>query len=110
MTFSTADLRAIATYLRDEDIARDDYNFAPVLAYAERNGSANLGDFQEAYQGYWKDATDFAMNLADDLGMIDRNLSWPHTHIDWEAAADELRYDYDIVDAPGGGVFAFRNI
>ena len=38
--------------------------------------------------------TDYAQELADDIGAIDANASWPSSHIDWDAAARELRMDY----------------
>lgn len=39
----------------------------------------------------------YAMELADDIGAIDRNASWPCNCIDWEQAARELRMDYTAV-------------
>jgi antirestriction protein len=35
-----------------------------------------------------------AVELAEDLGRVDRNGLWPHNHIDWEAAAEDLKQDY----------------
>jgi hypothetical protein len=37
---------------------------------------------------------DYARELADDIGAIDRNASWPLTYIDWTAAAEALQQDY----------------
>lgn len=33
---------------------------------------------------------DYAQTLADDIGAINRELAWPHTHIDWAEAWREL--------------------
>jgi hypothetical protein len=44
---------------------------------------------------------DYARELAYDIGAIDSDTSWPCTHIDWEAAADELRMDYTEVEFEG---------
>lgn len=44
---------------------------------------------------------DYARQLAEDIGAIDRDANWPNNHIDWEAAADELRIDYTEVDFDG---------
>jgi hypothetical protein len=44
---------------------------------------------------------DYAEQLADDIGAIDRNAQWPICHIDWEAAADALKQDYMSVDFDG---------
>ena len=44
---------------------------------------------------------DYAEELAGDLGLIPEDASWPVRHIDWEAAADELRQDYTEVEFDG---------
>jgi hypothetical protein len=44
---------------------------------------------------------DYARELAEDLGAIDRDASWPLTYIDWPAAADALKMDYTTVDFLG---------
>lgn len=43
----------------------------------------------------------YAQEYAEDVveGMSDAR--WPFTHIDWEAAADELKMDYTSVDFDG---------
>lgn len=41
---------------------------------------------------------EYAQQLAEDIGAIDRDLGWPACHIDWEAAADSLRMDYFSVE------------
>lgn len=40
----------------------------------------------------------YAEELAKDCGMVDREASWPNRHIDWEAAAEELKQDYSAVE------------
>lgn len=47
------------------------------------------------------DFKDYARELAEDIGAIDRNASWPLGCIDWEQAADELKADYTSVDWEG---------
>jgi DNA repair exonuclease SbcCD ATPase subunit len=44
---------------------------------------------------------EYAEQLADDIGAIDRNAKWPVNCIDWEKAARELQYDYTEVDFDG---------
>lgn len=44
---------------------------------------------------------EYAEQLADDIGAIDRNARWPVNCIDWEEAARELQYDYTEVDFDG---------
>ena len=43
----------------------------------------------------------YAMELAEDIGAIDKDASWPNTYIDWDAAADALKQDYTSVDFDG---------
>lgn len=43
----------------------------------------------------------YAEQLADDLGYIKSDVSWPYNHIDWEAAANELRHDYTVYELDG---------
>lgn len=44
---------------------------------------------------------EYAEQLADDIGAIDRNARWPVNCIDWGKAADELKQDYIEVDFDG---------
>jgi hypothetical protein len=49
-------------------------------------------------ESYFKD---YAQEMAEDMGAIDRNAQWPLNFIDWDAAADALRQDYMEVDYDG---------
>jgi hypothetical protein len=44
---------------------------------------------------------DHARELADDIGAVNPNASWPLTYIDWSAAAEALKIDYTAVDFAG---------
>lgn len=44
---------------------------------------------------------DYAQEVAEDIGAIDRNARWPLHCIDWERAADELKMDYTSLDFDG---------
>ncbi len=41
---------------------------------------------------------EYAEELAEDIGSIDRDASWPNNHIDWKAAAEELSIDYTTIE------------
>jgi hypothetical protein len=43
----------------------------------------------------------YAMELAEEIGAVDANASWPNTCIDWDQAARELRMDYTGVEFDG---------
>jgi tetrahydromethanopterin S-methyltransferase subunit B len=44
---------------------------------------------------------EYAQELAEDIGAIKTDASWPNNHIDWEAAADALKQDYMSVEFDG---------
>lgn len=43
----------------------------------------------------------YAQELAEDIGAVDRNASWPNNCIDWDQAARDLRVDYSSVEIDG---------
>jgi hypothetical protein len=43
----------------------------------------------------------FAEELAEDIGAIDSNATWPLNCIDWEQAASDLQMDYTSVEFDG---------
>lgn len=63
----------------------------------------------EQWRGDWYPVTlirddyfeQYARDLADDIGAINRDAKWPNTHIDWEAAARDLQQDYSSVEWDG---------
>lgn len=44
---------------------------------------------------------DYAYGYAEDMGLIGQNIQWPHTCIDWDKAARELKQDYTEIDVYG---------
>jgi hypothetical protein len=44
---------------------------------------------------------DYAQELAEDIGAINSEASWPNSCIDWEQAARELSMDYTSFDFDG---------
>lgn len=44
---------------------------------------------------------DYARELADDIGAVDKNASWPNNCIDWQRAAEELQMDYTSLEFDG---------
>lgn len=45
--------------------------------------------------------TNYAEELAEELGYMQNSNTWPFTCIDWEKAAEELKQDYTSVDFDG---------
>lgn len=88
------------------DASDDGEEFAKLRAILdELNGSG--GDHQ--WRGDWYPATlireshfkDYAQELAEEIGAINSDASWPNNCIDWEKAADELRVDYSEQEVEG---------
>lgn len=44
---------------------------------------------------------EYAEELAEDIGAINRDATWPNDCIDWDRAARELQMDYTAVDFDG---------
>ena len=53
------------------------------------------------------DFAEYAQELAEDIGAIDRDAKWPVYCIDWERAARELKMDYTSVRV-NGTTYYFR--
>ena len=83
----------------DASDAADELRILKALA-DEASGYAADWHYGETLirDSYFKD---YAMQLADDIGAIDLNASWPMTCIDWDQAASELKMDYSAVDFDG---------
>lgn len=66
------------------------------------DGESNAGDWKHGAtlirDSYFEE---YAEQLADDIGAIDKDANWPVNCIDWEAAADELKIDYSTVSFGG---------
>lgn len=92
-----------ATEMAEENNLSEEINQAYIDNVGEEYATA--GQVEEAYHGEYKNDKDFAMEMADQLGLIDDDIQWPYTCIDWEHAANELMYDYFEVDG-----YYFRNL
>lgn len=67
------------------------------IAYIKHVGTFDENSeeaFRDAYAGEYRSDEDFAQSLADDLGLINEDASWPNSYIDWERAARDLMMDY----------------
>jgi hypothetical protein len=69
-----------------------------------------LAEQAEGYAADWRHGEtlirdsyfeDYAQELADDIGVIPKDLGWPRSCIDWEQAARELQMDYTSVEFDG---------
>ena len=96
MTYSEAKACIKAT---DKDTLKDLIElYGEELVNQYHKEGYDLSSMEEAYQGEYRSDEDFARNMADDLGLLNKEMSWPYTCIDWEYAAKELMYDYFEID------------
>lgn len=95
-------------------IVRTGSPVAAFVAYADHIGAAPNGDdisqFEDAYNGEWASEEEFAEDLAESIGAINSDSTWPNSYIDWERAARDLFMgDYFSVEKDTGGLFVFRS-
>jgi pyruvate/2-oxoglutarate dehydrogenase complex dihydrolipoamide acyltransferase (E2) component len=77
---------------------------------AEHRALKALADEASGYAADWEYGEtlirdsyfkEYAQELADDIGAINRDATWPNDCIDWDRAARELQMDYTSVDFAG---------
>jgi hypothetical protein len=94
--YADVELAAQALKEWDESEEAEELNMLESLA-SEAEGYA--ADWQHGAtlirDSYFKE---YAQELAEDIGAIDSNASWPNTCIDWDQAARELQTDYTSVE------------
>lgn len=73
-----------------------------MLVAVDREGRDTFDDWDDGVtlvaDRYFRD---YAMELADDLGLLPKEYSWPTSCIDWDQAARELRMDYTSMEFAG---------
>jgi hypothetical protein len=76
----------------------------------EYEALTNLANEADGYAADWKYGEalirdsyfqEYAEQLAEDVGAISPDATWPNDHIDWEAAAATLQQDYTPVGFDG---------
>ena len=109
------------TDLRGDDII-DSRDVIDRIAYLEEDGARDeaeqdelaalkaLADQGEEWAEDWEYGAalirdsyfeDYARELAEEIGAVDRTASWPNSCIDWERAANELKQDYTSITFAG---------
>lgn len=78
-----------------------------ILESIEEIESAGLADWEYGETLIREDYfTEYAQELAADIGAVDKDASWPNSYIDWNAAADALKMDYTEVEYRGTTYYA----
>lgn len=91
----------------DDLEARDDLDeyetveLADLLAFAaEAEGYISDWKYGESLirDSYF---VEYAQELADDIGAVSKDASWPNSYIDWDAAAEALQQDFTSIELRG---------
>ena len=80
----------------------DSDEFQELRVLSELQDQCNYGDWEYGEtlirDSYFEE---YAQELAEDIGAINKDATWPNNCIDWEKAARELQYDYSLVSFDG---------
>lgn len=80
-------------------------------AYVEDgDGMPDQATFEERFCGEWDSFDDYAQDLAESIGLLREVPEQLQTYFDMEKWARDLKFDHSDADAPGGGVFVFRDL
>ncbi len=84
----------------DEELKELQEQLEPLVSLAEEASGSPDWSYGETLiaDSYF---TEYAEQLADDLGYINKDVQWPYDFIDWDRAADNLKQDYFSVDFAG---------
>lgn len=77
------------------DVNGDEY--VSLVAFKnEAESYTSEWDYGNAFisDGYFED---YARELAEDIGAVDKKASWPNQFIDWNAASEALKIDYSEI-------------
>lgn len=108
-----AELEELTDAVDDAETPDEQDEAAEALADFDDSELIALQDLANEAEGYALDwhhgetlvretyFTEYAQQLAEDIGAVDSDASWPNTYIDWEAAAEALLMDYTAVDFDG---------
>lgn len=103
---SYLDTRDLDRRLEELRSQRDDEE-EPALDDEEREECEELERLEAEIGSEWvygatmipeTDFTDYARELAEDIGAVPENAEWPASYIDWERAAEALAMDYITVE------------
>jgi hypothetical protein len=97
-----ARIEELEDMVHDESATEDDQAELAILQALAKEGGQYAPDWEHG-ETLIRDSyfIEYAQELADDIGAISRDATWPNNFIDWEAAADALKQDYTSIDFDG---------
>ncbi len=99
-------MEAMLEIINDDDATQDDCD----EAQTEYDKLKALADGASDYAADWEYGEtlirdsyfqEYAQDLAEDIGAVNSDATWPNNCIDWKQAARELQMDYTAVDFDG---------
>lgn len=99
----------------DEDEEIEDWEVTELVTLKELLSDLEGNGGDHDWRGSWYPVTlirecyfeNYARELAEDIGAINRDATWPNNCINWEEAANELLVDYSSVEF-GGVTYYYR--
>jgi hypothetical protein len=86
----------------DDEISEDEEHELSVLRDLNSQGDDYIADWQYGIPLIrWNYFATYTQELAYDTGAISDTATWPHNCIDWERAAEELKWDYTSLEFDG---------
>ena len=86
----------------DDELLEDETKELKTLKELQEEGSSYCCDWHYGAtlirDSYFEE---YAQDFAEEIGAIDRDLSWPANCIDWKQATRELQMDYSSIDFDG---------
>jgi hypothetical protein len=103
------DLIDVRDVIEAYETARDDEDTERAQELRELLDELRGNGGDEQWEGHWypltmiRDSyfTEYAEQLAEDIGAINESAEWPNNCIDWERAARELQMDYTPIEFNG---------
>lgn len=97
-----ARIEELEDMVHDESATEDDVAELGILQALAKEGEQYAPDWDHG-ETLIRDSyfVEYAEQLADDIGAVSSDATWPNNFIDWEAAADALKQDYTSIDFDG---------
>lgn len=93
-----------------DDIDSDEFSDDVCTIFEEWHALREFADQGESYASDWNYGEtliadsyfeEHAQETAESCGMVKQDATWPNNHIDWTAAANELKGDYTAIEFKG---------
>ena len=84
-------------YFEDYQQAVEEFDKETVDSFLEEFDLCSVDRISDAYHGSWRDGAEFAEQLVQDCGYIERELPY-WIEVDWEKTWDNLSYDYTEIN------------